>query len=169
MIYYHFRGKQDLYRVVLRTVFSAIGDLLHSIATSTVTPAEKLDRFVATFVREGQARPHFAPIILREVAEGGLRLDEETYTLMFRIVRAMTTIVEEGTAAGQFSPVDPFLLYLTTVWPVMVYLATEPIRRTIARVAHLDAARFEPDRFIRHLQTLNRRAVGAPDTGRHVR
>ena len=140
MIYYHFRSKHDLYSSVLRDIFTTIGDGLTAIAASNADPADKLDRFVAAFVIEGQAHAHVAPIMLREIAEGGRRLDEETYTVMVRVVRAMTGIVTEGRAAGQFGPVDPILLYLTTVWPIVVYLATTPIRTALARVAHFDVA-----------------------------
>jgi hypothetical protein len=103
--------------------------------------------------------------MLREIAEGGRRLDEETYGVMVRVVRAMTGIIDEGRAAGQFGPVDPILLYLTTVWPIVVYLATTPIRSALARVARFDLDRLDPDRFIRHMQMLNRHAVmpSAPD------
>jgi hypothetical protein len=97
--------------------------------------------------------------MLREIAEGGLRLDEETYGVMVRVVRAMSGIVDEGRAAGQFRPVDPILLYLTTVWPIVVYLATTPIRPALARVGHFDVRRLDPERFIAHLQMLNRHAV----------
>jgi len=169
MIYYHFQSKQNLYRTVLRDVFGAMGAHLQTIADSPDTPFAKLDHFVQAFVDQGARVPHFAPIILREIAEGGRRLDEETYTLMVRIVRTMTGIVNEGRAAGQFNDVDPILLYLTTVWPIMVYLATEPIRHTMARIAKIDSARFEPDRFITHLQTLNRRTLSArPATGQRA-
>jgi AcrR family transcriptional regulator len=159
MIYYHFHSKKDLYRTVLREIFTTMGDGLTAIASSDAAPADKLDRFVAAFVTEGQAHAHVAPIMLREIAEGGRRLDEETYTVMARVVRAMTGIITEGRAAGQFGPVDPILLYLTTVWPIVVYLATTPIRSALARVAQFDAGRLDPDRFIAHLQMLNRHAV----------
>jgi AcrR family transcriptional regulator len=159
MIYYHFRSKRALYTAVLRTVFTAMADRLSDIATSEAAPADKMDRFVATFVREGQTLTHVAPIMLREIAEGGRRLDEETYTVMVRVVRAVTDIVDEGRAAGHFAAVDPVLLYLTTIWPIVVYLATAPIRSAVARVAHLDVHRLDPERFIEHMQTLNRRAL----------
>ena len=74
----------------------------------------------------------------------------------------------EGRAAGRFADIDPLLLYLTTIWPTVVYLATASIRSAVARVAHFDPNRLDPERFIRHLQMLNRRALMPtdPDTGR---
>ena len=159
MIYYHFHSKRALYTCALRDVFTAMGDRLSAIAASDRSPADKMDRFVSTWVLEGQTLSHVAPIMLREMAEGGRRLDEETYTVMVRVVRAMTDIVEEGRAAGQFAAVDPLLLYLTTIWPIVVYLATAPIRTAVARIAHVDVHRLDPERFIRHMQMLNRRAL----------
>ena len=159
MIYYHFRSKRALYSTVLRNLFSLMGDRLTAIASADDDPAAKMDRFVATFILEGQQISHIAPIMLRELAEGGRRLDEETYKVMVRVLHAMTGIVDEGRAAGQFTDVDPLLLYLTTIWPIVVYLATTPIRNAVARVAHFDPHRFDPERFIRHVQMLNRRAL----------
>jgi AcrR family transcriptional regulator len=159
MIYYHFHSKRALYTCVLRDVFTAMGGRLSAIAASDADPAAKMDLFVSTFVLEGQTLSHVAPIMLREIAEGGRRLDEETYSVMVRVVRAMTEIVEEGRASGQFADVDPLLLYLTTIWPIVVYLATAPIRNAVARVAHVDVHRLDPERFIRHMQMLNRRAL----------
>jgi AcrR family transcriptional regulator len=170
MIYYHFHSKRALYTSVLRDVFTAMGDRLSAIGASDADPADKMDRFVAAFVLEGQQVSHVAPIMLREIAEGGRRLDEETYTVMVRVVRAMAGIVDQGRATGQFAAVDPLLLYLTTIWPIVVYLATTPIRSALARVAHFDPSRLDPERFIRHMQMLNRRALmpaaaGAGPTG----
>jgi len=159
MIYYHFHSKRALYTCVLRDIFTLMSERLASVARDDDKPADKMDRFVATFVTEGQHHAHLAPIMLREIAEGGRRLDEETYTAMLRVVRAMSGIVEQGRASGEFDNVDPILLYLTTVWPIVAYLATKPIRSAIARVAHFDASRLDPDRFIRHMQMLNRRAL----------
>jgi AcrR family transcriptional regulator len=168
MIYYHFRSKRALYTCVLAEVFTLMGDRLAAIGASPDDPVVKMDRFVSAFVLEGQHLAHVAPMMLREIAEGGRRLDEETYKIMARVMRAMTAIVDEGRAAGRFADVDPLLLYLTTIWPIVVYLATASIRTAVARVAHVDAHRLDPERFISHMQMLNRRALmpNDPDTGR---
>jgi AcrR family transcriptional regulator len=169
MIYYHFRSKRALYTRVLREVFTTMGDRLSAIATSDADPAAKMDRFVSAFVLEGQQISHIAPIMLRELAEGGRRLDEETYKVMVRVLQAMTDIVEQGRATGQFADIDALLLYLTTIWPIVVYLATAPIRGAVARVAHIDPSRLDPERFIRHVQMLNRRALmPAAEPGRPI-
>jgi len=170
MIYYHFHSKRALYTSVLRDVFTLFGDRLVAIGASADDPAVKMDRFVAVFIREGQQLAHAAPMMLREIAEGGRRLDEETYKVMARVMRAVTAIVDEGRGAGRFADVDPLLLYLSTIWPIVVYLATTPIRTAVARVAHFDPHRLDPDRFIQHMQMLNRRALmpaaaGAGPTG----
>ena len=165
MIYYHFHDKQQLYSSVLRTMFSTIGDRLDALAAEPAPPFDKLDRFAQTFLAAGLDNPHFAPIMLREIAEGGRHLDEQTYTMMARLVRVMMQLIDEGRTAGQFDEVDPILVYLTTVWPIMAYLGVGPIRRALARVARIDPARLDPDKFLRHVQRLNRRAL-APQAGR---
>jgi AcrR family transcriptional regulator len=159
MIYYHFHSKRALYTTVLRDIFTLMGDRLAAIASSDDAPADKLDRFVSTFVLEGEHLSQVAPIMLREIAEGGRRLDEETYAVMIRVAGIISAIVDQGRRNGQFRPVDPLLLWLTTVWPIVVYIATRPIRNAVARVAHVKPDRLNPDRFIRHLQMLNRRAL----------
>ena len=159
MIYYHFHSKRALYTCVLRDVFTLMGDHLEAIAAGSADPAVKMDHLVAAFIHEGQRLSHIAPMMLREIAEGGRRLDEETYRVMARVMRAVASIVDEGRAAGQFADVDPLLLHLTTIWPIVVYLATAPVRTAVARVARFDPRRLDPERFIQHMQMLNRRAL----------
>lgn len=159
MIYYHFHSKRALYSTVLRDVFTLMRAHLAAIAASPSSPPDKLDQFVAVFILEGQHLSHIAPIMLREIADGGRRLDDETYTAMAHVLGVIRSIVDEGRRQGAFAAVDPLLLWLTTVWPIVVYLATEPIRNAVARVARFDPSRLDQDRFIRHMQTLNRRML----------
>src|SRR5678816_809281 len=57
MIYYHFADKIALYRAVLADGLSRMGAIVQAIASSTDTPAMKLDRFIDAFVRMTETRP----------------------------------------------------------------------------------------------------------------
>ena len=56
-------------------MFDAVGERIRAVAASDATPADKLTQFVAAIAAAAEARPHFPPIWLREIAEGGDHLD----------------------------------------------------------------------------------------------
>jgi TetR/AcrR family transcriptional regulator len=159
MIYYHFRSKQALYRDLLRTMLGELAERIRPIALTDQTPFEKLDAFVEELVNAGLARPDLPPIILREIAAGGRHVDAATLQPMLGLLEAMTGIVTDGIERGEFRKVDPLLLHLTTIWPVMVYLISKPMRVKMASVAGIDTSILSPERFMRHMQHLNRSAV----------
>ncbi len=159
MIYYHFKSKRALYLELVRSMLASMVARVSPIADADLPPLEKLDAFTAALVQAGLERPDLPPIMLREIAEGGRHVEPETLKPMFRILGVMSRIIGEGTSRGQFRPVDPLLIHLTTIWPVMVYLSSRPLQQKVAALARVDPARLSPDGFIRHLQQLNRRAV----------
>jgi hypothetical protein len=124
-----------------------------------------LDAYVETIIRLGLDEPRFAPIMLREVAEGAARIDQDTVRHMVRIVGTMATVVRAGVRTGAFRDVNPLVAYLTTVWPIMIYLASKPVRDAIHRYSGLDTSSLEPEVFIRHMQETSRRTLMplAPD------
>jgi TetR/AcrR family transcriptional regulator len=166
MLYYHFGSKARLYRATIQHLLGHLAARLEDIAASNAPPSQKLDTYIETFIRLGLQQPQFAPIMLREVAEGAARIDQDTAQYLLRIVGTMATIVGEGHAAGVFRDVNPLLAYLTTVWPIMVYVASASARQIIAKHSPYDTTGFQPDAFIRHMQETSRRALAAePVTG----
>jgi AcrR family transcriptional regulator len=165
MLYYHFGSKDRLYRAVIHHAVDRLASSLETVAASDRDPAAKLDLYIETFVTLGLAEPHFAPLMLREIAEGASRVDQQTIAVLLRLVGAMGAILSEGRRAGVFRDADPLMTYLTTVWPIMVYLSTDALRRSIVQHAQFDVTGFDPDHFVRHMQDLNRRAL-ARDTVR---
>ncbi len=111
MIYYHFRNKAELYREILRDMFSAVGARVRDVAASDRSPDAKVRAFIETIATEAEARPHFPPIWFREVAEGGLHLDDATLADMAGVLKALGAIVEEGVRAGTFRPISPLLVH----------------------------------------------------------
>ncbi len=164
MIYYHFRNKQALYRELIRSLFTRLGEDMKLIVDSDRTPFEKLDTFIESLVTQGMAHPDLPPIMLREIAEGGRHLDAATMNHLVGIVQAMASIVSEGQRRRLFRKVDPLLTHLTIIWPIMVFLTAAPFREKVVSLGRMDTSGLTPDRFIRHLQEVNRRAVALDPT-----
>jgi TetR/AcrR family transcriptional regulator len=158
MLYYHFGSKADLYREVLQDMFRALAARARAIAERAESPGEKLDAWVATIVEEASARPHFPPIMLRELASGGDHLDPDTLTIVGGIYGAVRDIIGEGQAAGEFRLLNPLLVHFTVIPTVIFFLArdraiqgrksTEQVLGPIGR-----------DEFVRHVQDVARRML----------
>lgn len=162
MLYYHFGSKAKLYRATIQRMLENLAERLETIARAAEPADAKLDRFIETFVSMGLTEPAIAPIMLREVVEGAGHFDKDTFALLARIVGTMTVIVQQGQREGAFRDVNPLLTYLTTVWPIMVYLASGSLRASISRHTGLDTSAFEPHHFVRHMQQMSRQALAVP-------
>src|SRR5215831_807497 len=82
MIYYHFASKAALYREILNDMFGAVHARIAAVAASDAAPADKIRRYIQAIADEAEARPHFPPMWLRELAEGGRHIDDATIRYM---------------------------------------------------------------------------------------
>jgi TetR/AcrR family transcriptional regulator len=151
MIYYHFAGKADLYREILRDMFAAVGARARAVAASAATPDDKIRRFVAAIADEADARPHFPPIWFREIAEGGAHLDAETLGHVAAVVAALRAIIDAGVQAGRFKPANPFLVHAGIVGPLLLFFASRTLRARLQKVG-VPAATIQRDDAVRHVQ-----------------
>jgi TetR/AcrR family transcriptional regulator len=154
MIYYHYKSKAALYRAILRDMFDAVGTRVLAVAAAPLPPEEKVRRFIEAIAAEGEARPHFPPIWLREIAEGGAHVDEATLAYVRHVLRTLTGILEEGRRAGRFHPANPLLIHVGIVAPLMLFLATGPLRRRLGRAAPRGVAPIARADLVRHIQRL---------------
>src|SRR5262245_27368853 len=109
MIYYHFTSKAALYHDILNDMFGAVRARVAEVAESSASPHDKIQRYVAAIAREAEARPHFPPIWLREIAEGGRHIDKTTVGYVRGVLGALAAILDEGRRDGRFRRVDPML------------------------------------------------------------
>jgi TetR/AcrR family transcriptional regulator len=158
MLYYHFRSKQQLYRTLLRRMFTRAADRMLAIGRSNAAPHTKIDRVIADFAALIQEHPFFPAIMLREVAEGGAHLDRATLLALAAVPRAVAAIVEEGMAGGDFRRVHPVFAYFSLMAPVVFYLAGTPIRKEISHLHVINLHALSPAEFVRHMQDAARRA-----------
>ena len=154
MIYYHFTSKAALYHEVLNDMFGAVRRRVVEVAASRATPQEKIRRYVAAIAGEAEARPHFPPIWLREIAEGGEHIDKATVGYVRDVLGALGAILDEGVRAGRFQRVNPIVFQGGIIAPLMFFFATARLRRKLARGGATGAADISTGEVIALIQQL---------------
>ena len=152
MIYYHFRSKAALYRDILGDMFRAVSARVHVTADGSQPPEDKLRGFIEAIAAEAQARPHFPPIWFREIAEGGSHLDEHTLAHIRSIVDVLAGILRDGAAAGRFRRVNPLLVHGGIVAPLLLFFASERLRKRIVQAGSRHASSITSEEVVAHVQ-----------------
>src|SRR5437868_13554391 len=124
MIYYHYKSKAALYRAILRDMFDAVGTRVRAVAAAALPPDEKIRRFIDAIAAAGEARPHFPPIWLREIAEGGTHADQATFEYARQVLQTPAGILQEGQRTARSHPLNPLLLHIAIV--ARLTLSLEP-------------------------------------------
>ena len=132
MLYYYFSSKQGLYRTLLRTTFSAIAAELQAVAAGGLTPARALETAVAAMAAFIEAHTFFPSIMLREVAEGGAHLDPETLAALASVPLAFAAILQPGIQKGVFRRMHPIAAYVTTIAPILMFVASTRVRKRLS-------------------------------------
>jgi len=154
MIYYHFTSKAALYREILRDMFAAVRTRVGDVAASGASPEDKVRAYIAAIAIEAEARPHFPPIWLREIAEGAAHVDAVTLGYVRDVLAALGGIIAEGVRAGRFQPAHPLLVQGGIIAPLMFFLATGPLRDKIARAGVASISGISRDLVVLHIQRL---------------
>ncbi|CAN5702626.1 hypothetical protein BH24ACI5_BH24ACI5_17270 [soil metagenome] len=151
MLYYHFKSKAGLYHEILRDMFQAVAARIGDGTAARPEPAARIRALVDAIAREAEARPHFPAIWLREIAEGGTRVDKATMAIIVGILGQVAAAVQDGVAAKRFTPANPLLVQFGIVGPLLMFFATAPLRRRAP--APLDhAANPTTEQVIAHVQ-----------------
>jgi AcrR family transcriptional regulator len=142
MLYYRVGDKAALYGAVLEQTIGATADRIAQATAAAASPADKVRAYVHEFAACALAQPHFAPMMMREVASGGANLPDGPLQQMGRIVNCLDQILRDGVAQGAFRAVNPFVAHMLVVGSVSFFNAGAPIRARIADSQGLD---FRPD------------------------
>jgi hypothetical protein len=102
--------------------------------------------------------------MLREIAEGGSRLDRDTLAAMGAVPEAVAAIIQRGIDQGAFRRVNPLAAHFAIVAPIIVYLAGAPIRKQLARGRFVTVEVLPHAAFIRYLQEATRRALACGES-----
>lgn len=163
MIYYHFPSKLALYTSILRDIYLALTEQLQAITLQAVGPQRKLDGLIHTLVQALDARTHFLPMFLRELAEGGRHLGPQELSLIAGIFTVVSGVIAEGVAAKVFRPVHPALAHFSIIGPLIMFRATAPVRARIRQARQIEIPEADSATLIQHLQAVARRMLAPGD------
>ena len=161
MLYYHFASKAALYREVLGDMFASTARATREVREAGGTPEGQLRAFIDAIAREGQARPHFPPMWLREVAEGGRHIDESVVAHFRSVLTTLGEILEDGRRARAFGPAHPFVTQLGIVGPLLLFFASAPIRQRFTPRIGAALPPVTVDAMIAHVKHMTLGAVTA--------
>jgi TetR/AcrR family transcriptional regulator len=154
MVYYHFTNKAALYRAILGEMFAAVAESVESVRQTGGQPDQQLTRFIEAVAQNAIARPYFPPMWLREVAEGGRHLDDAVVIQMRRVIGTLSAILEDGRKAGLFREVNPLVIQVSIVAPLIMFAAAGPLRERYQHlVPRAPQGRAPVDELIAHVQT----------------
>lgn len=124
---YHFGGKKQLYRLVLRRAAASLSELTMTDATpGEDSPTLDISEAVDRILRRMEARPHETRLLLRDLADGGevaVEALEPTLRSAFESIRLAIgeDAAPRGSASGRalFLDLAAPLFLLTAAWPVL--------------------------------------------------
>jgi TetR/AcrR family transcriptional regulator len=154
MVYYHFKSKAALYREILQDMFDAVGQRVRAVAASDIPPERKIRQFIEAIAAEAEARPHFPPIWLREIAEGTAHVDQKTLQYARGVLATLTGMMQEGHQTGRFVQVNPLLVHAGIVGPLIFFLATAGLRRKLETAGVAAVRELDLKRVVAHIEAL---------------
>jgi hypothetical protein len=133
-------------------MFQAVGRRVRAVAESTQAPEEKVGLFIQAIATEAEARPHFPPIWLRELAEGGTHLDAAVLRDITSVVEALAAIIDDGVRRARFQRINPLFVHAGIVAPLMLHFGSVSLRERLERSGLRGAAAVDPALLVEHLR-----------------
>jgi TetR/AcrR family transcriptional regulator len=160
MLYYHFPSKAALFRDVLIDMFQSTARAVRAVRDAGGPPEAQIRGFIQAFVREGQARPHFPPMWLREIAEGGRHLDETVFLNMRGVLMVLGEILAEGRSGGVFNASPLLLTQVGIVAPLLFFMCSSRTRQHFAKVIPTEMMAPTLETIVEHVERMTLMALG---------
>src|SRR5499427_8629251 len=165
LINYHFGGKLQLYRTIVREMFTELLSRLEPLRADPRPPDQVLRELVAIVGDSAdRRRPYLSKMMLREVIAGGPHLDQEILVYPMRVFAVVREIIERGVRERVFRPVDPIMTHMSLVGSLVFFFATADFRSRMAAEAPIPLRVTPPDAYVRHIQELVARGLAVEGT-----
>src|SRR5204863_902007 len=104
LIYYYFGSKVGLYRHVVRLGVAAFAARMREVVEGADSAEQKLGQWIDGLAAHFTEHPTLPRIMLRELADGGAQLDNETLRDLTTILPPVHRLAGPGHADGAFDP-----------------------------------------------------------------
>jgi len=133
MIYYYFKSKENLYTVIVETMFEKVSVILglHLSLIDVNSPAEGIRSFVDKYIDFIFSHRIFVRVMLWDLARGGTIIARVVGRVMRDKTDQIRLIFEQAVRDGQLSPVDPKHLFVSIIGMIVFFFFAEPIVRVI--------------------------------------
>lgn len=131
MLYYHVGDKDALYAAVFTETMAEARKRLEAAAASVEGPEERFRSVVRAMARMANEHPHFAPLMLREIASGGASLPDPVVTQMRNVFQVLADVLGEGVKKKTFRNIDPYMTHMFIGGSLMVLVSGAPLRRRV--------------------------------------
>lgn len=133
MIYYYFKSKENLYTVIVETVFGKVYLILsrHLSLVDVNTPEQGILSFIDSYVDFIYAHRIFVKVMLWDLARGGTIVARVAGKVMRDKTEQVRGIFEQAAREGYIRPVDPKHLLVSIIGMVLFFFFAEPVVRVI--------------------------------------
>lgn len=120
-IYYHIGDKREIYSEVIAKSLNKNIEKLIQARTNGKSPEEKLKQYIKSWVPEGGIGLRDNMIYFWEFATGGENISDAYKENFSKFIEIFLDIIAEGVKAGDFKPVNPFILHMMMSGAVVLW------------------------------------------------
>jgi TetR/AcrR family transcriptional regulator len=140
LLYYYFRGKEELYAAILESHLQEFHRRALEILSAEGPARSTLLRYMSLHFDFLGQRPFFPRLIQRLMTTGGQparRLSQEYSAPLYR---KLVEVVERGVRAGELRPVDSHHTVYSLVALTVFYFSAAPIIKSVSHIDPFDPA-----------------------------
>ena len=136
LISYHFKSKKGLYAAVIVSIIQDVMDAISCRLHEVDDASENFRQHVRALVFSFAERQTFCAILMREYIGGSGVYDEESFHHVLKLFRQTEKLYKDGLAQGKFKELNPHLLHLSVVGPIVHFVVSRNFRdQSLANVA----------------------------------
>ena len=165
LVYYHFKTRENLYRIVLGTNLKhMINDLHYNLFLKHVSKPKE-DQIIRIFIHYWEEQTEVLHLLTMEIHQGGDLLFDllrdsktsETYDKLYNI----TTLLEEHVHLGSEDAQQVIQRFISFIGIIIIYFLLEPIFARILGMREDERSEFLEQRiqFIKHLYQAHKKTL----------